>query len=87
VKKVINPNRKAKITLAISPHVLERMRNVVYWTPGLTLATLTEEAVEVKLKKLEKGRRFRKRRGKIPVGRPRKHQPPMPRSRRARRRR
>jgi hypothetical protein len=78
-KKILNPNRKAKITLAISPQVLDRMRNVVYWTPTLTLAALTEAAVEAKLRKIEKGRRFRKRKGKIPVGRPRKHGPPRAR--------
>jgi len=46
------------------------MRTVVYWTPTLTLTSLVGSAVEFKLKTLEKGRRFRARKGKIRLGRP-----------------
>lgn len=76
MKKLLNLNHKAKITLALSPGVIERLRTVVYWTPTLTIAGLVESALESKLKKLEKGRRFRARRGKMRVGRPRKHDGP-----------
>ena len=70
MKKIVNRNRKAKLTLSLPAKLLERMRNVVYWTPTLTLASLAESALEPKLKKIEKGRRIRKRKGKIRVGRP-----------------
>ena len=73
MKKILKQNRKAKITLSLPAKLIERLRNVVYWTPTLTLASLTESALESKLKKLEKGRRFRARKGKIRVGRPPKH--------------
>jgi hypothetical protein len=77
MKKPQFPSRKIKVTLALPAPLIERMRTVVYWTPTLTLATLAEEGIDSALRKLEKKRRFRKRRGKIPVGRP-----PKDRSRR-----
>lgn len=49
------------------------MRTVVYWTSTLTLTSIVETGIESQLKKLEKGRRFRARKGKIRVGRPPKH--------------
>lgn len=69
-KTRLNPDRKEKVTLALSAQVIERMRTVVYWTSSLTFAGLAESAIESTLKKLEKGRRFRTRKGKIRVGRP-----------------
>jgi hypothetical protein len=71
------PSRKIKVTLALPPPLIERMRTVVYWTPTLTLAAIAETGIEQVLRKLEKRKRFRKRRGKIRVGRP-----PKDRSRR-----
>ena len=35
---------KQRITVQISVKVIERVKNAVYWTPGLTLASLAEEA-------------------------------------------
>lgn len=75
MKKILKRNRKAKITLSLPAKLIDRLRNVVYWTPMLTLASLAEAALESKLKKLEKKRRFRARKGKIRVGRPPKHGP------------
>jgi hypothetical protein len=72
VKKPPNPNRKVKITLAFSAKLIDRMRDVVYWAPTLTLAGLAESAIESKLKKILKGKRVRARRGRIRLGRPRK---------------
>ncbi len=68
--KIFFPSRKIKVTLALPAPLIERMRTAVYWTPTLTLATLAEDGIESELKKLEKRKRFRKRRGKIRVGRP-----------------
>jgi hypothetical protein len=70
MKKKIKQKRMAKISLALPVELIERMRTVVYWTPTITLTSLTKSALEVALKKLEKGRRFRARKGKIRVGRP-----------------
>lgn len=67
------PSRKIKVTLALPGPLIERMRTVVYWTRSLTLATLAEAGIDVALKKLERKKRFPKRRGKIRVGRPPKH--------------
>jgi len=64
--------RKERVTLSLSAEMVERLRTIVYWTPKLTLTGIVESAIWSSLKKLEKGRRFRKRRGKLPVGRPRK---------------
>jgi hypothetical protein len=54
--------------------MVERLRTVVYWSPKLTLTGVVESAILSTLKKLEKGKRFKKRKGKLPVGRPRKGQ-------------
>lgn len=63
--------KRERITLSLPADLVERLRTVVYWTPELTLAGAIQSAIKSELKKLEKGRRFRKRRGKLPVGRPR----------------
>lgn len=48
-------NNKQRLTVQISENVIERAKNAVYWTRGLTLAQLTEEALEKAIKALEKG--------------------------------
>lgn len=47
-------NNKQRLTVQISEDVIERAKNAVYWTRGLTLAQLTEEALEKAIKGLEK---------------------------------
>ncbi|MGZ8375334.1 MAG: hypothetical protein ACXW4A_10520 [Nitrospira sp.] len=64
--------RKERVTLSLSADMVERLRTVVYWSPKLTLTGVVESAVHSALAKLEKGKRFKKRRGKLAVGRPRK---------------
>jgi hypothetical protein len=66
--------RKERVTLSLSADMVERLRTVVYWSPKLTLTGVVESAVQSALAKLEKGKRFKKRRGKLAVGRPRKDQ-------------
>jgi hypothetical protein len=66
--------RKERVTLSLSADMVERLRTVVYWSPTLTLTGVVESAILSTLKKLEKGKRFKKRKGKLPVGRPRKDQ-------------
>ncbi|MGE3977408.1 MAG: hypothetical protein AB7F94_07450 [Nitrospira sp.] len=66
--------RKERVTLSLSADMVERLRTVVFWSPKLTLTGVVESAIQATLKKLEKGKRFKKRKGKLPVGRPRKDQ-------------
>jgi len=46
--------KKQRLTVEISEEVVERAKNAVYWTRGLTLAQLTEEALEKAIAALEK---------------------------------
>jgi hypothetical protein len=66
--------RKERVTLSLSADMVERLRTVVYWSPKITLTGVVESAILSALQKLEKGKRFKKRKGKLPVGRPRKDQ-------------
>ena len=66
--------RKERVTLSLSADMVERLRTVVYWSPKLTLTGIVETAIRTARTKLEKGKRFKKRKGKLPVGRPRKDQ-------------
>ena len=49
--------RKQRITVQISEEVIERIKNAVYWTPGLTLASLAEEAFAKVVDALEEEKR------------------------------
>ena len=63
---------KERLTVNLPPELIERARNAVYWTPGLTLAGLAEDALLKTLGRLEKanGGTFKERDGKLPAGRP-----------------
>lgn len=50
-----NDNVKQRLTVQISAEILERAKNSVYWTRGLTLAQFTEQALEKAIVSLEKG--------------------------------
>lgn len=52
-KPTPNENAKQRLTVQISEDVIERAKNAVYWTRGLTLAQLTENALEQALTNLE----------------------------------
>lgn len=45
--------KKQRTTVHVSIEVMERIRNAVYWTPGLTLAAVAEEAFRKALVELE----------------------------------
>lgn len=51
----------------IDPELIERMRNIVYWTPGLSLADLIEQSLEICITSLEeqRGSPFPERDGKL----------------------
>lgn len=63
---------KQRITVQISVDVIERVKNAVYWTPGLTLAALAEEALAKAVDELEEknGETFSKRKDELKTGRP-----------------
>ncbi len=63
---------KQRITVQISVDVIERVKNAVYWTPGLTLTSLAVEALSIAVDKLEKARKepFPKRGAELTSGRP-----------------
>ena len=67
-----SPRTKQRMTLNLAPELIERARDAVYWTPGLTLAGLTEKALVQFLEQLEKerGEPFPQRQGKLKSGRP-----------------
>ena len=63
---------KQRITVQISVDVIERVKNAVYWTPGLTLASLAEEAFSRAVDALESKREasFPERKEELKTGRP-----------------
>jgi predicted DNA binding CopG/RHH family protein len=65
-------SKKQRITVQISEDVIERLKNAVYWTPGLTLASLAEEAFAKVVDALEDKRKapFPKRQEELKTGRP-----------------
>jgi hypothetical protein len=63
---------KERLTIHVPVELLDRLRNAVYWTPGLTLAGLAEEALTRAVGKMEKdnGKPFDHRRQELKGGRP-----------------
>lgn len=63
---------KQRITVQISVDVIKRVKNAVYWTPGLTLASLAEEAFSRAVDVLESKREasFPERKEELKTGRP-----------------
>ncbi len=69
------PRHRERLTAKLPVEVIERVRNAVYWTPGLTLAGLTESALSAYVDALEaeRGEPFPQRQGQIKLGRPLKY--------------
>jgi len=63
---------KGRVTTQLPLDLAERVRNAVFWTPGLTVSDLMEEALESHLAKLEKkrGEAFPPRKSPLKAGRP-----------------
>lgn len=53
-----NPARptKERVTFQLPVDLIEKARDAVYWTPGLTMANLMEEALVAQLERTEKKR-------------------------------
>lgn len=58
---------KKTFCVSIDEKLIERMRNLVYWTPGISLNRLVEESLELCLTALEekRGGAFPEREGKL----------------------
>jgi hypothetical protein len=65
---------RERLTVHLPLEVIERAKNAVYWSPGLTLAGLAETAFLKAIEKLEKdnGGPFTKRKTELKGGRPMK---------------
>jgi hypothetical protein len=49
-------SKKQRITIHLPIDLIEKIKNVVYWEPGLTLTALAQEAFEKAVQKLEEKR-------------------------------
>ena len=63
---------KERLTVHLPLDLINRVKNAVYWTPGLTLAGLAEEAFIDTMKRLERDRGscFPQRKSELKGGRP-----------------
>ena len=63
---------KERLTVHLPVDLIDRVKNAVYWTPGLTLAGLAEDALRRAVDKLEKdrGEAYPHRRSELKGGRP-----------------
>jgi len=61
-----------RFTVHLPVALVDRLRDAVYWTPGLTLSGLAETAFDAALRDLEaeRGTPFPPRRGELRAGRP-----------------
>lgn len=64
--------KKQRITIHVSSDIIERVKNAVFWEPGLTLAGFTEYALEKAINEFEaeRGSVFPQRRHPLRGGRP-----------------
>src|ERR1051326_7140535 len=67
------PQPSRRLTLNLPLDLLERVRNVAYWVPALTITGIIRSALQIELTKLEQrnGGRFPRRRHNLMSGRPR----------------
>lgn len=72
ISEASNPNRKERLTIHLSTGLIERLKNAVFWTPGLTLADVGETAIGRLIDELEveHGAPFEARAGELKGGRP-----------------
>ena len=63
---------KERLTVHVGRTLVERLRNAAYWTPGLTLSALAEQALEDGIARLERerGGPFPCRHARLRAGRP-----------------
>ena len=63
---------KERLTVHLPVPLIDRVKNAVYWTPGLTLASLAEKSLENTVDNIEKknGKAFPQRKADLKGGRP-----------------
>jgi hypothetical protein len=63
---------KERATFMLSADVMDRLRNVVFWTPGATMSELVEQAISraVEREEKERGEPFPRRTRTLLSGRP-----------------
>ncbi len=63
---------KSRLTVQIDGEVLNRLRNAVYWTPGLTMTGLVERCTADATRSMERrrGEAFPEREEQLKAGRP-----------------
>ncbi len=63
---------KQRVTVQISSALMNRLKNAVYWTPGITISSSIESAIEEKLRALEQTNNgeFEQRHEELKAGRP-----------------
>lgn len=63
---------KERLTIHLPVELIDRIKNAVFWTPGLTLAAFGEQAFSELLDRLEKerGEPFPPRKAELKGGRP-----------------
>lgn len=69
---VVETLDRMKLTVQLPSHLLERARDTVFWTPGLTLAALAGNGLKQEISTIERkhGRPLPHRTQKLRVGRP-----------------
>ena len=65
-------DEKERCTLRLSRDLMDKLRDAVYWTPGLTLGALAEDALRSCIRDIEqsRGEPFPPRAGNLRPGRP-----------------
>lgn len=65
---------KMRITFYISKDIVENAKNAAYWTPGMTLSSLAEQALSTYISDMEDQRQgpFTPRESELAKGRPAK---------------
>lgn len=52
----LSPSKKQRVTIHVPVELIERVKNAVYWEPGMTFAGFAEQALQEALEKLESKR-------------------------------
>jgi hypothetical protein len=65
-------SEKQRVTVQISFALMNRLKNAVYWTPGITISSSIESAIEEKLHVIEQTNdgEFEQRPEELKAGRP-----------------
>ena len=68
----VERREKERLTVQIDGEVINRLRNAVYWTPGLTMTGVVEQCISDAIRGLERrrGGAFPQRSHPLKAGRP-----------------